>query len=139
MSTPLVRARSLLEDLGAATLPHPGGTLLAHLWRVQSRLADWGARPALRLAGLCHACYGTDGFPTALLPLDRRAELAWVVGAEAESTASRAVPTPRTPGCAATWPSSPPPTNSTWPTTTPPSVRGTAPVCSPSSTASGRC
>ncbi|MET9829007.1 DUF6817 domain-containing protein [Streptomyces sp. NPDC006385] len=81
----MAQARSLLEDLGAGTLPHPGGTLLAHLRRVRSRLAGWGARPALQLAGLCHALYGTDGFPTALLSLDRRGEVAEAIGAEAES------------------------------------------------------
>ncbi|MFI6409103.1 DUF6817 domain-containing protein [Streptomyces sp. NPDC050548] len=76
---------ALLLRLGAADIEHPGGTLAAHLQRVRHRLADWGARPALRLAGLCHACYGTDGFPTALLPVDTgRAELAEVIGAEAE-------------------------------------------------------
>lgn len=77
-------AIALLRELGAADLDHPGGTLLAHLTRVQERLAAWGARPALQLAGLCHAFYGTDGFPTALLPLDRRSELAAVIGTEAE-------------------------------------------------------
>lgn len=85
MSTPTAQAESLLEALGAKTVPHPGGTPLAHLRRVQSRLALWNARPALQLAGLCHAFYGTDGFPTALLPLDRRGELAGIIGAEAES------------------------------------------------------
>ncbi|MER6025255.1 DUF6817 domain-containing protein [Streptomyces sp. NPDC001851] len=78
-------AVAFLRDLGAAGRAHPGGTLLAHLQRVERELARWGARPALRLAGLCHACYGTDGFPDALLPPDRRAELAAVIGAEAEA------------------------------------------------------
>ncbi|MCM9076944.1 MULTISPECIES: DUF6817 domain-containing protein [Streptomyces] len=73
-----------LRELGAQHLAHPGGTLLAHLERVQGLLASWGARPALRRAGLCHAFYGTDGFPTALLPLSRRAELAAVIGDQAE-------------------------------------------------------
>ncbi|MFE0249442.1 DUF6817 domain-containing protein [Streptomyces sp. NPDC059010] len=85
MSTPGRDAESLLEDLGAGTVPHPGGTLLAHLRRVRSRLAGWNARPDLQLAGLCHAFYGTDGFPTALLPLDRRGELTGIIGAEAEA------------------------------------------------------
>jgi hypothetical protein len=85
VSTPTARAESLLEALGAETVPHPGGTLLAHLRRVRSRLALWNARPALQLAGLCHAFYGTDGFPTGLLPLDRRSELEGIIGAEAES------------------------------------------------------
>ncbi|KOU20447.1 hypothetical protein ADK52_26760 [Streptomyces sp. WM6372] len=78
------RALALLRELGAGQLDHPGGTLLAHLERVHARLGAWGARPALRLAGLCHAFYGTDGFATALLPVGRRAELAAVIGAEAE-------------------------------------------------------
>ncbi|MFD4502070.1 DUF6817 domain-containing protein [Streptomyces sp. NPDC058457] len=79
------RAAALLRALGAAEIAHPGGTLLVHLQRVQEQLAAWGARPALQLAGLCHAFYGTDGFPTALLPLDRRTELVAVIGAEAEA------------------------------------------------------
>ncbi|MFE5401802.1 DUF6817 domain-containing protein [Streptomyces sp. NPDC004596] len=79
------RALALLRECGAETMAHPGGTLLAHLRRVQDRLALWQARPALRLAGLCHAFYGTDGFPGALLPVTRRAELAAVIGAEAEA------------------------------------------------------
>jgi hypothetical protein len=82
------RALALLHAHGAEAVAHPGGTLLAHLQRVRHRLADWGARPALRLAGLCHAFYGTDGFPTALIPPDRpdgRAELAEAIGAEAEA------------------------------------------------------
>ncbi|WP_409470360.1 DUF6817 domain-containing protein [Streptomyces sp. HC307] len=79
------QALALLRQLGAESMAHPGGTLLTHLDRVRTRLAGWGARPALRLAGLCHACYGTDGFPEPLLPPDRRTDLATVIGAEAEA------------------------------------------------------
>ncbi|MEU9123244.1 DUF6817 domain-containing protein [Streptomyces sp. NPDC048506] len=79
------QAIALLRELGAAEIAHPGGTLLAHLQRVQEQLAVWGARRALQLAGLCHAFYGTDGFPAALLSLDRRAELAAAIGDEAEA------------------------------------------------------
>ncbi|MET8586850.1 DUF6817 domain-containing protein [Streptomyces collinus] len=79
------RAVALLRELGADDVPHPGGTLSGHLLRVQELLGTWGARPALRLAGLCHAFYGTDGFPSGLLPLDRRADLVAVIGAEAEA------------------------------------------------------
>ncbi|MGW6400428.1 DUF6817 domain-containing protein [Streptomyces sp. NPDC055134] len=82
---PADQAIVLLRKLGAADIAHPGGTLVAHLQRVQGQLAVWGARPALQAAGLCHAFYGTDGFPTALLSLDSRAELAEVIGAEAEA------------------------------------------------------
>ncbi|MFD4603368.1 DUF6817 domain-containing protein [Streptomyces sp. NPDC058464] len=79
------RAVAFLRAFGAAEIDHPGGTLLVHLQRVQEQLAAWGARPALQLAGLCHAFYGTDGFPTALLSLDRRTELVTAIGAEAEA------------------------------------------------------
>ncbi|MEC4015257.1 DUF6817 domain-containing protein [Streptomyces sp. H27-D2] len=79
------RAVELLRELGAAELEHPGGTLLAHLERVRAKLVQWEARPALQLAGLCHAFYGTDGFATALHPVERRSELAAVIGNEAES------------------------------------------------------
>lgn len=77
-------ARALLITHGAHELDHPGGTLLAHLERVEARLLAWGARDALRLAGLCHAFYGTDGFAQRLLPPERRDVLAAAIGAEAE-------------------------------------------------------
>ncbi|GCD98096.1 DUF6817 domain-containing protein [Embleya hyalina] len=73
-----------IRMLGADRIEHPGGTLLAHLTRVEALLDSWGARPTLRTAGLCHAFYGTDGFAPRLLPLDRRAELAGRIGVDAE-------------------------------------------------------
>lgn len=79
-----VDAIDLLVSRGAREIAHPGGTLLAHLERVHALLERWEARPALRLAGLCHAFYGTDGFPTALGEVTRRDELAAVIGEEAE-------------------------------------------------------
>lgn len=82
--TAFTAARKLLIARGADRLEHPGGTLLAHLERVEARLAGWGARDELRLAGLCHAFYGTDGFPEGLLPLDRRDVLVEAIGARAE-------------------------------------------------------
>ena len=48
------RVASIVESLaahGANEIPHPGGTLLAHLKRVHALLTAWGARPAVRLAG----------------------------------------------------------------------------------------
>ncbi len=73
-----------LAARGAARIPHPGGTLLAHLERVGTLLGQWGTRPAMRLAGLCHAWYGTDGFGTALGDPVHRDELAAIIGEEAE-------------------------------------------------------
>jgi hypothetical protein len=73
-----------LASRGAAAIAHPGGTLLDHLERVHALLREWGARPTVRIAGLCHAWYGTDGFQPALGDLRHRAELAAISGAEAE-------------------------------------------------------
>ncbi|MGP3931199.1 DUF6817 domain-containing protein [Nonomuraea sp. KM88] len=85
MLSPSAAAVTFLRQFGADDIAHPGGTLLAHLERVRTQLVTWNARPALQLAGLCHAFYGTDGFPRALLPLDRRADLVAMIGTEAEA------------------------------------------------------
>lgn len=78
-------ARALLAARGAGQVAHPGGDLLSHLVRAGERLRGWGARPALTLAGLTHAAYGTDGLPVALLDLDERDQLAAVIGDEADN------------------------------------------------------
>lgn len=98
---------AFLMDRGAAAMPHPGGTLLEHLQRVQRLLADWGADPAVRAAGLCHATYGTDGFAPTLLPLTDRATLVALIGERAEAlvylyaSCDRATVYPRLDGTAA--------------------------------------
>jgi hypothetical protein len=69
---------------GALDVDHPGGTLLSHLRRIHDVLCAWGARPALRLAGLAHAAYGTDGFPHGLMEVSGRPTLAALIGSEAE-------------------------------------------------------
>ncbi|HEV2777927.1 MAG TPA: hypothetical protein VGX25_00865 [Actinophytocola sp.] len=74
---------------GAEEMPHPGGTLLAHLCRTRDMLASWGARPALCLAGLAHAAYGTDGFPQGLVEVAARPTLVEVIGPEAEEIVYR--------------------------------------------------
>ncbi|WP_394840756.1 alpha/beta hydrolase [Pendulispora brunnea] len=76
---------AFLRVHGADTIEHPGGTLLGHLVRTARRLESWGASPTWVTAGLCHATYGTDGFPRALLTPDRRHELADLIGPEAET------------------------------------------------------
>lgn len=73
-----------LRDMGAEDIAHPGGTLFDHLVRVHDQLTEWGAERPVRVAGLCHALYGTDGFPVVLADLDRRAEVADRIGADAE-------------------------------------------------------
>ena len=77
--------RDFLLDRGAGQMAHPGGTLHEHLIRVAELLAVWGADERLQAAGLCHACYGTDGYPEALLALSERPVLADLIGTQAES------------------------------------------------------
>jgi len=78
-------ALDLLVRRGAGRIEHPGGTLLEHLRRVSSLLEEWGAGDEVQAAGLCHACYGTDGFPVSLLDLDERPLLVSCIGSQAEA------------------------------------------------------
>src|SRR5690242_18814126 len=80
-----VKVSEFLLERGAGRLPHPGGTLFEHLGRVAALLATWGADETLQTAGLCHACYGTDGYDAALVrPLDRTCVVE-LIGTKAES------------------------------------------------------
>ncbi|MEU0600672.1 VOC family protein [Streptomyces sp. NPDC006393] len=79
------RIEAFLCAHGADRMPHPGGTLLDHLRRVARLLSAWGAEPAVQLAGLCHAAYGTDGFDGALLDTAERAVLTELIGDRAEA------------------------------------------------------
>jgi hypothetical protein len=74
----------VLDERGAGGLPHPGGTLLDHLVRTGEILAGWTAPPDLVLAGICHAAYGTDGFPTPLFAIEERSALQELIGHAAE-------------------------------------------------------
>ncbi|MBG0823623.1 hypothetical protein HS048_23160 [Planomonospora sp. ID91781] len=80
-----IDVRTWLRSRGAETVAHPGGTLYAHLCRVQERLAEVGHGAVVQSAGLTHAVYGTDGFDIALLDWTDRAPLRHLVGADAEA------------------------------------------------------
>ncbi|WFE43558.1 DUF6817 domain-containing protein [Verrucosispora sp. WMMD1129] len=77
--------RHWLRQRGAETIPHPGGTLYAHLCRVHDRLGDLGCAVDAQLAGLAHAVYGTDGFDVTLLDWADRATLRNLIGDDAEA------------------------------------------------------
>jgi hypothetical protein len=79
----------LLRSRGAEDIDHPGGTLYAHLERVQRRLARLGAPELVQLAARTHAVYGTDGLDITLLSLDERPLLAEVIGTDAEQLVYR--------------------------------------------------
>jgi hypothetical protein len=78
-------AEAYLRRLGAADVPHLTTDLLTHLLGTEAILRAWGAPVDVQLAGLCHALYGTDGFPHPLVGPDARADAAAVIGAEAEA------------------------------------------------------
>jgi hypothetical protein len=78
-------AIDLLRASGAEKIAHPGGDLFNHLVRTEQILRAWREDDAVCLAGLCHAFYGTAGFPTSLLALDNRDTLRVLIGVEAEA------------------------------------------------------
>jgi hypothetical protein len=80
---------ALLRERGAESIEHPGGTLYAHLGRVADRLARLGAPEHVRVAGLAHAVYGTDGFDVVLVDLADRDLVRGVAGAAAEALVYR--------------------------------------------------
>lgn len=76
-----------LRAAGTAALGHPGGVLLDHLLGTRGLLLEWGERPALCDAGLFHSAYGTEHYLPAAIPLAMRAEVAALIGSEAEGLA----------------------------------------------------
>ncbi len=73
-----------LTRIGAAEVAHRNGTLLAHLKGVWDLLYGWGNSETVCLAGLYHSVYSTGGFEQQLVPLDKRHEVANMIGKEAE-------------------------------------------------------
>ncbi len=79
------KAMELLRRTDAGSVEHLSGTLLEHLVRTEELLRQWGASDEVAVAGLCHAVYGTDGFPVALLTLDNRPLVVDAVGSDTEA------------------------------------------------------
>jgi hypothetical protein len=79
------RAAQFLHAQGADEIAHLNGTLFEHLERTESLLRSWGCSETLSIAGFCHATYGTDGFPPALLTLNERDVLSDAVGRDVEA------------------------------------------------------
>jgi hypothetical protein len=81
--------REWLLARGADEIGHAGGSLFAHLGRVHDRLTGFGLGEQVRLAGLTHAAYGTDGFAACLISVADRAVLRELIGAPAEEQVYR--------------------------------------------------
>lgn len=77
-----------LRGLGTEDVPHSGEKgFLAHLVAVFRDLEAWGCDQDLCRAGLFHSIYGTELFRRWSLPLDRRGEVAALIGERAERLA----------------------------------------------------
>ncbi|HEX4130570.1 MAG TPA: hypothetical protein VHZ24_11030 [Pirellulales bacterium] len=76
-----------LRRLGIDEVPHTRKNYLAHLVAVHNLMQTHGLDGELCLAGLLHSIYGTERFQGFKLTLDRRAELAELVGERAERLA----------------------------------------------------
>lgn len=89
MTADVAAVQTLLRERGAESIEHPGGTLYAHLLRVADRLERLGAPEHVRVAGLAHAVYGTDGFDAVLVDPEHRELVRAVAGAAAEELVYR--------------------------------------------------
>jgi len=85
MTDPFEAARSFLDACSASRVGHINGDLLSHLEGTRRLLAEWEADEDLQLAGLCHAAYGTDGFPPSLIDVSDRGPLREAIGERAEA------------------------------------------------------
>lgn len=78
---------AFLRDLGIEEVAHSQKNYLAHLVNVYHLMRNCGQRDELCTAGLFHSIYGTEKFQGFKLTLDRRAELAALIGERAERLA----------------------------------------------------
>jgi len=77
-----------LRSLGTEDVPHSGEKgFLAHLVAVMRDLESWGCSRDICRAGLFHSIYGTELFRRWSLPLERRPEVAALIGEQAERLA----------------------------------------------------
>ncbi|KZN37882.1 hypothetical protein N480_14155 [Pseudoalteromonas luteoviolacea S2607] len=72
-----------LQSLGS-DIEHINGTLTKHLLGTYHLLKSWDLCEELCLAGLFHAVYGSDPTRSRLLGVEKRAEVANMIGSRAE-------------------------------------------------------
>ena len=73
-----------LVTLGVNDVAHMTGDLRKHLRGTFERLQVWDCPEELCVAGLFHAVYGTYGSADALVGLDKRPDIAEIIGKRAE-------------------------------------------------------
>lgn len=77
----------LLQELSADENAHSGRTLLDHLRGTYDLLVAWGNTDDVCVGGLFHSIYGTEYYTLQSASLDRRAEVAAIIGERAEQLA----------------------------------------------------
>jgi hypothetical protein len=81
------RFTDFLLGLGAEKVAHTQKTYLGHLIAVYRLMEAQGCTEELCLAGMFHSIYGTERFQNFKLPLERRPEVAALIGERAERLA----------------------------------------------------
>ena len=88
MSDPLYKPMTaLLLEVGIGDQPHTGKTYIGHLLAVHRLMEEQGCGLDACRAGLFHSVYGTEQFQGFKLPLERRKDVAAVIGERAERLA----------------------------------------------------
>jgi hypothetical protein len=87
MPATLKQLTDFLVQLGIEQIAHTQKNYLAHLISVYKMMQASGCEEDLCRAGLFHSIYGTEKFQGFKLPLERRAELAELIGNRAERLA----------------------------------------------------
>jgi hypothetical protein len=87
MASDFKQLADFLIGLGVQQIGHTQKSYLAHLISVYRLMEANGCSPELCRAGMFHSIYGTQLFQGFTLPLQRRGELAELIGARAERLA----------------------------------------------------
>jgi len=87
MSATFKQLTDFLVSLGIEQIGHTQKNYLGHLISVYKLMQAYGCNDELCRAGLFHSIYGTEKFQGFKLPLERRAELAEMIGSHAERLA----------------------------------------------------
>lgn len=87
MPATLKQLTGFLVNLGIEQIAHTQKNYLGHLISVYNLIQASGYDEDLCRAGLFHSIYGTEKFQGFKLPLERRAELAELIGSRAERLA----------------------------------------------------
>lgn len=87
VSDPSAPLTEFLAHLGMQEIRHTEKTYLDHLLAVYNGLDAWGCAQDVCAAGMFHSIYGTEMFRGFTLPLERRADIARLIGERAEGLA----------------------------------------------------